>query len=169
MVGGFADSVDARLPHIPQYPRVQVTDFAPGGELFFWLKRDCVFSQARARLYAAELVLAIGHLHSLDIVYRDLKPENILLDDLGHIKLTDFGLSKMEVCRSQRMRTNLPLQCHVLCMWHRAAVPCGDCCLLPRRQVTGPGPDGGGKTFCGTPEYLGKRSSERGRCGLIAY
>ena len=78
-----------------------ITDFAPGGELFFWLKRDRVFSQARARLYAAELVLALEHLHSLDVVYRDLKPENILLDGDGHIKLTDFGLSKMEVGRWQ--------------------------------------------------------------------
>jgi glycine/serine hydroxymethyltransferase len=47
-----------------------VTDFASGGELFFWLKRDRVFSQARARLYAAELVLALESLHELDIVYR---------------------------------------------------------------------------------------------------
>lgn len=74
-----------------------VTDFCSGGELFFWLKRERIFSQARARLYAAELVLALGHLHSLDIVYRDLKPENILLDAEGHVKLTDFGLSKMDV------------------------------------------------------------------------
>merc|ERR1739847_252923 len=35
-----------------------------------------------------------GHLHALDIIYRDLKPENILLDADGHVKLTDFGLSK---------------------------------------------------------------------------
>ena len=74
-----------------------MTDFCSGGELFFWLKRDRVFSQARARLYVAELILAIEHLHSLDVVYRDLKPENILLDGDGHIKLTDFGLSKMYV------------------------------------------------------------------------
>ena len=47
-----------------------ITDFASGGELFFWLKRDRVFSQARARLYAAELVQALEHLHGLDIVYR---------------------------------------------------------------------------------------------------
>jgi serum/glucocorticoid-regulated kinase 2 len=74
-----------------------VTDYIPGGELFFWLKRDRVFSQSRVRLYAAELVLALEHLHDHDVVYRDLKPENILLDGEGHIKLTDFGLSKEAV------------------------------------------------------------------------
>ena len=36
-------------------------------------------------------------LHSHDIIYRDLKPENILLDLDGHIRLTDFGLSKEAV------------------------------------------------------------------------
>ena len=46
------------------------------------------------RLYLAELALAIGHVHSLGIIYRDLKPENILLGQDGHIKLVDFGLSK---------------------------------------------------------------------------
>ena len=71
-----------------------VMDFVNGGELFFHLKREGRFSEDRVRFYAAECVLALEHLHSRGIIYRDLKPENILLDAEGHVKLTDFGLSK---------------------------------------------------------------------------
>ncbi|KAK7877404.1 hypothetical protein WMY93_031891 [Mugilogobius chulae] len=49
------------------------------------------------KFYLAELALALDHLHGLGIIYRDLKPENILLDEEGHIKLTDFGLSKESI------------------------------------------------------------------------
>jgi len=45
--------------------------------------------------YSAEIVSAIEYLHSLNIVYRDLKPENLLLDNVGHIKITDFGFAKI--------------------------------------------------------------------------
>ena len=42
------------------------------------------------------MVLALEYLHTeLDFVYRDLKPENIMINSDGHIKLTDFGLSKI--------------------------------------------------------------------------
>jgi serine/threonine protein kinase len=77
-----------------------VLDYCPGGELFFHLGKEGRFHEARARFYAAEIILAISYIHSLDIIYRDLKPENVLLDANGHIRLTDFGLSKEGISNS---------------------------------------------------------------------
>jgi serum/glucocorticoid-regulated kinase 2 len=71
-----------------------VLDYMGGGELFFWLKKDRLFTESRVKLYTAEIMLALEALHDADIIYRDLKPENILLDAKGHLRLTDFGLSK---------------------------------------------------------------------------
>ena len=65
-----------------------------GGELFFHLGREGRFSEPRARFYAAQITLALEHLHSVNVIYRDLKPENVLLDHKGNVRLTDFGLSK---------------------------------------------------------------------------
>lgn len=72
-----------------------IMDFVNGGELFYHLKRESRFSEERACFYAAECVLAVEHLHTHGIIYRDLKPENVLLDQEGHVKITDFGLSKL--------------------------------------------------------------------------
>lgn len=74
-----------------------VLDFLAGGELFFHLSQVGRFEEARAKYYTAEIGLAIGHLHSLDIIYRDLKPENCVLDKDGHACMTDFGLAKTNV------------------------------------------------------------------------
>jgi serine/threonine protein kinase len=72
-------------------------DFLNGGELFFHLRKENRFSEERSRFYAAEIVLALECLHENGILYRDLKPENVILDSEGHIKLTDFGLSKLGI------------------------------------------------------------------------
>ncbi|CAO4361981.1 unnamed protein product [Caenorhabditis nigoni] len=71
-----------------------ILDFLRGGDLFTRLSKEVMFTEDDVKFYLAELTLALEHLHSLGIVYRDLKPENILLDADGHIKVTDFGLSK---------------------------------------------------------------------------
>ena len=71
-----------------------VMEFMSGGDFSKILKDEEFLEEyEEARFYAAELVLAIEYLHSINIIHRDLKPENILLDPKGHLKLADFGLS----------------------------------------------------------------------------
>ena len=72
-----------------------ITEFLQGGELFFHLHKEKRFTNDKAKFYVAEIVVAIEYLHKKKIVYRDLKPENVLISDTGHVKLTDFGLSKI--------------------------------------------------------------------------
>ncbi|KAG0263545.1 serine/threonine protein kinase psk1 [Mortierella polycephala] len=72
-----------------------ILEYASGGELFTHLAAERMFSEENTAFYAAQLVLALEHLHSLGIIYRDLKPENIMLNAHGDVVLTDFGLSKV--------------------------------------------------------------------------
>lgn len=74
-----------------------VLEFCPGGELFFYLQKLGKFQARSAQFYAANVLLALEHLHQRGILYRDLKPENILIGKDGYAKLTDFGLSKMNM------------------------------------------------------------------------
>lgn len=72
-----------------------VMEYVEGGDCANLLKNIGPLPFDMARFYFAETVLAVEYLHSYGIVHRDLKPDNLLITALGHIKLTDFGLSKM--------------------------------------------------------------------------
>jgi len=74
-----------------------VLQFCPGGSLQRLLDRHRKLSEPVSRMYVAEMLLAIIHLHKRHIVFRDLKPDNIVLDGAGHGILIDFGLSKEHV------------------------------------------------------------------------
>lgn len=72
-----------------------VLTYARNGELLGYLHKLSAFDVPCTRFYTAEIILALEYLHSLGIIHRDLKPENILLSEDMHIKITDFGTSKV--------------------------------------------------------------------------
>lgn len=77
-----------------------VLDYCPGGELFYHLQVRGKFNEPDTRFYISEILLGLEYLHMQNVLYRDLKPENCLLDGEGHIRLTDFGLSKENLTQS---------------------------------------------------------------------
>ena len=72
-----------------------VSDFMQGGDLFYHMHEGKNFTEEKAKFYLIEIIFGLECLHKNNMIYRDLKPENILMDSEGHIKLTDFGLSKI--------------------------------------------------------------------------
>jgi len=72
-------------------------EFLQGGDLMTLLMKKDTLTEDEARFYAAELILAIESVHKLSCIHRDLKPDNVLIGKDGHIKLSDFGLSKKTV------------------------------------------------------------------------
>ncbi|XP_026869531.2 microtubule-associated serine/threonine-protein kinase 1 isoform X3 [Electrophorus electricus] len=81
-----------------------VMEYVEGGDCATLLKNIGALPVEMARMYFAETVLALEYLHNYGIVHRDLKPDNLLITSMGHIKLTDFGLSKMGL---MNLTTNL--------------------------------------------------------------
>uniref|UniRef100_A0A0N5AG00 non-specific serine/threonine protein kinase n=1 Tax=Syphacia muris TaxID=451379 RepID=A0A0N5AG00_9BILA len=104
-------------------------EYVEGGDCAALLKNAGTLPYDVARLYIAETVLAIDYLHSYGIVHRDLKPDNLLITAMGHIKLTDFGLSKIGLMN----RTTLVCEGYID--------------VADTQQFKD-------KQLCGTPEYI---------------
>lgn len=121
-------------------------EYVEGGDCASLLKSAGQLPIELARLYVAETVLAIEYLHSCGIVHRDLKPDNLLITAIGHIKLTDFGLSKIGLMN----RTTLVSEGY----------------LQDAQNNTQQFKD---NQLCGTPEYIAPEVILRQGYGLYIY
>ncbi|KAF5841276.1 kinase-like domain-containing protein, partial [Dunaliella salina] len=70
-----------------------VMEYLNGGDCYSLLRNLGALDEEVSRLYIAETVLALEYCHAQGIIHRDMKPDNMLINNSGHIKLTDFGLS----------------------------------------------------------------------------
>lgn len=83
-----------------------VMEYLNGGDCASLIKVLGGLSEDWAKKYLGEVILGVEHLHSRGIVHRDLKPDNLLIDQKGHLKLTDFGLSRMGLIGRQKRVLN---------------------------------------------------------------
>ena len=85
-----------------------VMEYLNGGDCASLVKVLGCLPEDWTKKYLAEVVLGIQHLHSRGIVHRDIKPDNLLIDQKGHLKLTDFGLSRMGLIGRQKRALKSP-------------------------------------------------------------
>uniref|UniRef100_A0A9J8A650 Serine/threonine-protein kinase greatwall n=1 Tax=Cyprinus carpio carpio TaxID=630221 RepID=A0A9J8A650_CYPCA len=76
-----------------------VMEYLIGGDVKSLLHIYGYFDEDMSLKYISEVALALDYLHRHSIIHRDLKPDNMLVSNEGHIKLTDFGLSKVKLDR----------------------------------------------------------------------
>ncbi|XP_057797652.1 integrin-linked protein kinase 1-like isoform X2 [Salvia miltiorrhiza] len=111
-----------RHPNVVQFlgavtqssPMMIVTEYLPKGDLHEYLKKKGSLKPATALRFAMDIARGMNYLHenkSGAIVHRDLEPSNILLDDSGHLKVADFGVSKL-LKLANRIKEDAPLSCH---------------------------------------------------------
>ena len=131
-----------------------VMEYLNGGDCASLMRSLGALPEDWTMKYIAEMVLCVHHLHSRQIVHRDIKPENLLIDAKGHLKLTDFGLSRMGLIGRQKrainaepgdtppdllkvgpFRTFEPRQCLLLLLGLPPSTTTKAVCILLRRRL----------------------------------
>lgn len=83
-----------------------VMEYLNGGDCASLIKVLGGLPEEWVKKYLGEVILGVEHLHDRGIIHRDLKPDNLLIDQKGHLKLTDFGLSRMGLIGRQKRALN---------------------------------------------------------------
>jgi len=74
-----------------------VMDLLTGGDLRYHISIHKKFSEEQTRFFICGITLSLEYIHSNNIIHRDIKPENLVLDENGYIRLTDFGIAKINM------------------------------------------------------------------------
>ena len=72
-----------------------IMEYLEGEDLEELMKNGRRFTEEELRRWWNQTVDALNYTHAMGIVHRDIKPSNIFLDEMGNIKLLDFGIAKM--------------------------------------------------------------------------
>ncbi|KAJ3333589.1 hypothetical protein HDU76_006330 [Blyttiomyces sp. JEL0837] len=144
-----------------------VMEYLIGGDLSTLLSAFGTFDEDMTRMYVAEVVLALEYLHANGITHRDLKPDNMIINHEGHVKLTDFGLSRITIPEQENLessnREEILTQLHTLSrqgtLWKKstnAAEPQRKPTVKGRRHAGDEKEEGGPAKapILGTPDYL---------------
>ena len=142
-----------------------VMEYLPGGDCASLVKALGELPEAWARQYLAEIVHGLAYLHSTGVVHRDMKPDNLLIDQRGHLKLTDFGLSKFGLLGRQTRARHEEVPAPIPTTWAQLPdaantpsvepVPLATAGAHPSEAYFGSMADGAqAKRIVGTPDYL---------------
>lgn len=85
-----------------------VMDYLPGGDLRYHLSKNKKFSEKESKIFIACILLGLEYCHHNKIIHRDIKPENLVLDDKGYVKLTDFGIARLQVPNNAKDTSGTP-------------------------------------------------------------
>ena len=72
-----------------------VMDLLTGGDLRYHIAYKHIFSEEETKFFISNMILALDYIHSKNIIHRDIKPENLVLENSGYLRITDFGVAKI--------------------------------------------------------------------------
>ncbi len=72
-----------------------VMDLLTGGDLRYHIAKKKTFTEQETKFFIANLIISLEYIHNQKIIHRDIKPENLVLDSKGYVRLTDFGVAKI--------------------------------------------------------------------------
>jgi len=71
-------------------------EFVSGQSLQHLLEQGAVLAPRQAAEFCLQLLAALEHVHAAGVVHRDLKPGNVMVTESGTVKITDFGIARLD-------------------------------------------------------------------------